>query len=153
MNMRLLFVCTGNTCRSPMAALLARRAAEELGLGGLEFGSAGIAAQEGQPASAGARRAMETRGLSLEAHRARRLTPELAAEADLILTMTNPHAEAVRQAAPQAKVFPLGEYTGEPGGVADPWGGPDPVYEACARELERLAPAAVKRLAETSPMF
>jgi len=133
-----------------MAEAIAKHAAKERGLGGFDVGSAGIAAQEGQPASRGALRAMEARGLSLEGHRARLLTPELAKGADLILTMTVAHARAVRQIAPGANVFALRGYLGESGDVADPWGGPDEEYALCARELERLVSQAVKRWADRS---
>ena len=129
-----------------MAEALARRAAEELELGGWTFGSAGVAAPDGEPASQGARHAMEGRGLSLAGHRARRLTPALAADADLIFAMTDAHARAVRKIAPEAKVFTLRAYLGEAGDVADPWGGSDAEYRACARELEGLVRRAVQRL-------
>jgi len=144
----ILFVCTGNTCRSPMAEALARHAAEERKLDGLQIASAGVAALDGEPASPNAQRAMESRGLSLKAHRARRLTPEIAREAGLILTMTETHARAVGQIAPEAKVFTLRGYLGEAGDVADPWGGSEAVYEACACELEGLVKRVLEKFAE-----
>lgn len=129
-----------------MAEALAKRAAEGLGLPGLEIASAGTAAQEGQPASSGARHAMAARGLSLEEHRARRLTPELAASADIILTMSASHAEAVKHIAPEAKTFTLYEFVGEVGDVADPWGGSDASYETCAQRLEPRILRVIQRL-------
>jgi len=131
-----------------MAEVLARRAADERKLDSLQIGSAGVFAQDGQLASHNARHAMEDRGLSLEAHRARRLTPHMAGEADLILTMTESHAQAARQIAPEAKVFTLCGYLDEVGDVADPWGGSKAVYEACAGELESLVIRVVERIVE-----
>ena len=74
---RLLFVCTGNTCRSPMAAVIARREAAELGLQGFEVRSAGVGAFEGDRASGGAVRAAARNGLDLSQHGATQLTAEL----------------------------------------------------------------------------
>ena len=143
----ILFVCTGNTCRSPMAEALARRAAAERGLDDLQIASAGVAAPDGEQASQNARHVMKSRGLSLEAHRARQLTHELAGEAGLILTMTEAHARAVRRIAPEAKVFTLHGYLDEAGDVADPWGGSEAVYEACACALESLIFRVIEGLA------
>ncbi len=144
--MRLLFVCTGNTCRSAMAEAIAKRAAAEVGLASLEIASAGLAAADGAPATPGAQHAMEADGLSLARHRARRLTPELVAQADLILTMTRGHARAVRTIAPQDKVYTLYEYAGEAGDVHDPYGASEDVYAECARRMEPRILRALERI-------
>ena len=72
----LLFVCTGNTCRSPMAEIQAKQRAEAAGLAGLGVTSAGTAAQDGSAASDLALRVAASQGLDLSDHRARVLSPE-----------------------------------------------------------------------------
>lgn len=133
MIVRILCVCTGNTCRSPMLmALLAAR----LGAGH-RVESAGSAAAEGEPASPGAVAAMHRRGLDLSAHRSRGLERLDLPGFDRVLCMTSAHAAALRSRgvpASRLEVVAAGQ-----GGVPDPFGGGEDDYEACARVLEAEA--------------
>jgi len=138
----LLLVCTGNTCRSPMAAgLLRRLLAERLGCDpdgladhGIRIDSAGTAAAGGAPASPQAIDVLRDLGVDIAGHRSQRLTPELIHRADHILTMTGSHREAVLRLVPQAaercRVI-SGQHD-----IEDPIGQPTAAYAACAREIE-----------------
>jgi len=145
-----LFVCTGNICRSPLAASLLERALKSHGLE-VEVTSAGTGAWDGAPASEGAYLVGLERGLDLSGHRARLLTRELVEEADLILTMARHHRARVDELGGEGKVFVLGEYAGKGGDeVSDPFGGELTVYRDTAQELEALAEAVADRLSAES---
>ena len=111
---RILFVCTGNTCRSPMAAGLFAKILQEKGMTGIEITSAGLGAVDGAPASAEAVEVMRRAGVDLSGHRSRRLTREMVLTADLVLTMTRRQKEAILALIPEAgeKVFTLQELAG-----------------------------------------
>ncbi|HRX83835.1 MAG TPA: L-threonylcarbamoyladenylate synthase [Phycisphaerae bacterium] len=149
--LNVLFVCSGNTCRSPMAAVMLRAELarhlgckpEELAARGVTVSSAGAGSFGGSPASEGALAAMERRGLDLSDHVARALDVDAIQQADHVYCMTRGHRAAVVALVPQAagKTELLGDDTE----INDPFGGPHEGYEACAAEIEA---ALKRRLAE-----
>src|SRR5467141_4373404 len=143
-----LFVCTGNICRSPLAASLLERALKDRGIE-VDVTSAGTGAWDGAPASEGAYLVALERGLDLSNHRARLLTRELVEQADLILTMARHHRARVDELGGEGRVFVLGEYAGRDGDeaeVSDPFGGDLDVYRDTCVELEALLQTAVDRI-------
>jgi protein-tyrosine phosphatase len=97
--MKILFVCTGNICRSPMAHMMLQRYSDDHGLG-LEVASAGTRALNGQPMHVESRRALLELGYEPTEFASRLLTPAVAAECDLLLGMTREHRAVARQLAP-----------------------------------------------------
>src|SRR3989442_12734183 len=146
---RILLVCPGNICRSPLAEALLRRALEERSVAGVSVTSAGTGGWDGASASEGAYLVGLERGLDLSGHRARLLTRELVEAADLILTMARHHRARVDELGGEGRVFVLGEYAGRDGEeaeVSDPFGGDLDVYRDTCAELEALVAAAVERI-------
>jgi len=148
---RVLFVCTGNICRSPLAQVLLERALVERSVPDVEVTSAGTGAWDGAPASEGAYLVALERGLDLSEHRARLLTRELVEEATLIFTMARHHRARVQELGGEGRVFVLGEYVGRSGEeaeVGDPFGGDLEVYRDTYAELEALVGTVANRLAD-----
>ena len=138
-----LFVCSGNTCRSPMAACLFNAECEKRGLP-YRAASAGAAACEGMPASDGAYTVMKERGLSLASHRSQPLSEQALQGVRLVVCMSASHAWAVRERFPTANVAVM-----QPS-ISDPYGGTVVRYRQTADELALQMDAVIARLREAS---
>ena len=135
---RILFVCTGNTCRSPMAAALFRYRAGDIGWEAL---SAGTFAISGSPASENSVTAMKELGIDISNHRSQPLTPELVNRVDLIITMTAEQRVQIVGAFPdvEERVFLINAFgtSRVPADVSDPFGGSLREYIQILDEIDR----------------
>jgi protein-tyrosine-phosphatase/tRNA A37 threonylcarbamoyladenosine synthetase subunit TsaC/SUA5/YrdC len=149
-----VFICTGNTCRSPLAeALCKKRLADALGCAtedlpgrGFFVYSAGLAAMIGGPAATEAVDVARARGADLSQHRSRPLTAELVARADYLVAMTRDHLQALAEHYPRPGSRPR---LLDPAGydLADPIGHPPVVYESCGEQIwQHLEPLVAELL-------
>ncbi|ABP67121.1 protein tyrosine phosphatase [Caldicellulosiruptor saccharolyticus DSM 8903] len=140
---KILFVCTGNTCRSPMAEYLLKDKLKKMNIDDIEVESAGLSAFFPQKASKNAVLVMNELGIDISSHVSRLINEDMIKESNLILTMEKYHKEAIINMYPGVmdKVFTLKEYvldSKENLDVVDPYGGDDDKYRKCRDELNDL---------------
>ena len=128
--MHIVFVCTGNTCRSPMAEHLFRAKLRKQGRKGITCGSAGLYAEKGQPATGHSTEVCKEQGVNLEGHRATPLDAREVGKIDLFVAMTDEHATVLRgMGIPEKKILRLGA------GIPDPYGGDMEAYRVCRNAI------------------
>lgn len=149
---KIMIVCTGNTCRSPMAEALMKSELQKVGLTEkVIVDSSGLGAYPGDGASLGAKQAMENMGLNINDHRSKMYDQN--ENFDLVLTMTTEHKKRLLTFLPQlaGKVYTLKEYATNGSdqtdlNISDPYGGDYTVYTRTADEIKKYIDMAVKRL-------
>ena len=130
--MNVLFVCTGNTCRSPLAEVLLLRILSENNIENVGVQSCGLSAYPGCPASENSAMIAPEFGFSLNFHEAKQYDDKLADWADMIITMSDSHKAVIDKFFEKysSKVQVLGK------GIFDPYGGDLAEYRQCAKEIE-----------------
>ena len=143
---RLVFVCTGNTCRSPMAEAIYKNLNQE---GDIKVYSRGLVVLFGEPINPKAETILIKHSLDHNNHISKGLKESDIDENTLILTMTADHKRNIMERHPNAKaVYTIKEYAGENGDVIDPYGGTLIDYEECYIELARLVKKTIYKLSE-----
>src|SRR5712672_499447 len=151
----ILFVCTGNVCRSPMAEGIFRQATRSRG--DYRVLSAGLGAMEGQPPSPYAVQAVRELGIDISSQRSRMLTPELVHQSDFIFGMTHSHIDTVMLLYPHAaeKTFMLREFDETldlfEKDISDPIGGSYDVYLSCRDQIEQGIASLLRFLDQDGP--
>lgn len=139
---KILFVCSGNTCRSPMAAGIFNRMAQEMGVDACAS-SRGIAVYSTTPAAEKAVDAAAAYGVDISSHRSLNITEDDMRTADIIYCMTGGHARALASQYPQYrdKIFPIPAED-----IPDPFGGSLEIYEETARRISLALEEIVRSL-------
>ncbi len=150
---KFLFVCTGNTCRSPMAEGIFRKywaekfecEVDDLGKKGYKTFSAGILDMAGLPASPESIAACAAKGIDIKAHRSGTLSEQLIKECDFIFAMSRIHCERITALSPEAAIKCV--LLAEDKDIPDPIGQPQQVYDNCAELIEKAVKKRISELA------
>lgn len=131
--MEIIFVCTGNTCRSPLAEGLMKKLLSDRGIDGIEISSAGLAAYPGDEVSEKSVKAAEKYGVDISAHRSRRINQYML-ESAVFVCMTASHAQALAPYVNKTRLFVMGD------GIPDPYGCTQEEYDLCAEKINEALP-------------
>lgn len=155
MNKKLLLVCSGNTCRSPMAQGLLLKYIADLQAKGILIGydvlSAGLYTIDGLPATPEALRVMLLEGIDISKHRSKQIDADLMEKADLILTMTSRHSEELGKQYPEKRhrIFSVGEFIGESAKeISDPYGRGEKAYLDSLQEIKGVLRQIIARASQ-----
>lgn len=147
MKSSVLFVCTANICRSPLAmGLMTKQVSQSLDNWQIE--SAGVWASAGYPAARNTLQVLENRGIDISNHRSRPITPELISEFDLILVMERNQKEALQAAFPEFadRIYLLSEMIDQHTDIIDPIGGTLFDFEDTAQEIETILSEGILKI-------
>ena len=133
-----MFICSGNTCRSPLAEGLFKKYLQENNITDVEVASAGVGAFPGDAVSINSILVAGNRGVDISDHRARNVNPEHLVTTDLFFCMGDSHKQVLSRHCDETKIIVLD--------VPDPFGSPIEIYEECAKQLENQFPAILERV-------
>ena len=139
---KIMFICSGNTCRSPLAEGLFKKYLQENNITDIEVGSAGVGAFPGDAVSINSILVAISRGIDISNHRARNINPEHLLTTDLFFCMSESHKSVLCRHCDESKIIVLN--------VPDPFGRPIEVYEECAKQLESKFPEILERIQNTT---
>lgn len=139
---KIMFICSGNTCRSPLAEGLFKKYLNEKNVDDIEVGSAGVGAFPGDEVSINSILVAGNRGVDISSHRARNINPEHLLTTDLFCCMSDSHKQALSKYCDENKIMVLN--------VADPYGRPLETYEECAKQIESQFSEIIERINNTT---
>ena len=130
--MKIIFACSGNTCRSPMAEAVFKKMLKDEGVKGVEVESRGVVANVGADISENAKKALKSAGIPFKKHSAKQITTDDILNCDFVICMTERHRMRL---GCLPKVFTLGQMTGC-GDIVDPYGKDEETYKECLKEIQ-----------------
>ena len=138
---KIMFICSGNTCRSPLAEGLFKNYLNDNNISDIEVGSAGVGAFPGDEVSINSILVAGNRGVDISSHRARNINPEHLLTTDLFCCMSDSHKQFLLKHCDENKIMVLN--------VADPYGRPLEIYEECVKQIESQFSEIVERINNT----